>query len=128
MAFIDESVRYCRMLVGAALGAHQALKGEVPSPGHVPNVQGQVVMANVREGRQRVEVLFMMEVERVMDEDAQVALLRANPWGAFTKGARGFLRSPPVFGTQRLGSFQDLGVRRGFAFLGVQQRGSRSFQ
>eukprot|EP00972_Heterocapsa_arctica_P086892 12809514-Heterocapsa_arctica.AAC.1 len=44
---------------------------KVAATGHVPNVQGQMVEARVREGGQRMEVLLVVKVEGVMHKDAQ---------------------------------------------------------
>eukprot|EP00972_Heterocapsa_arctica_P088540 13054573-Heterocapsa_arctica.AAC.1 len=82
MTFVDQDVGDQGRCVRATFGAHETLQGEVASSGDVPDVQGQVGLSIVWKGRQRVEVFFVVEVECVMHEDAQITFLRTVPKGA----------------------------------------------
>eukprot|EP00972_Heterocapsa_arctica_P066368 9792593-Heterocapsa_arctica.AAC.1 len=66
----------------------------------------------------------MVETEGVMHEHAQVALLRANPLGAFAESTGSFLGCPPVLCAQDLGRLQHFGVSREVTTCCVEQRSS----
>ena len=61
---------------------NQGFQPEVPiGRANPPHVERDVGVEGRREGRQRVVVLLVVRMGGIVDEDAQVALLRGDPGG-----------------------------------------------